>query len=293
MWNSSYASSIKTYWTSYRLASLFFDKTTKEATFLLYAFVREADNIVDNWQHSPEESRARLQEMKSATLKTFQWGDQPSQLINDYVTLCHDYKIPWKRTEAFFDAMIADTKKYRYATYKELQTYMYGSAEVIWLMMCRIIWVEEEWLHYAKLLWEAMQYTNFLRDVKEDYLVHWRIYLPEERLLNFDLNHEVIKKFCTGTPINDSWKKFMAAQIVHCKACYSQANRWITYLEPWWRLPVYLASRLYEAILWRIRKNKYDVFTKDAHTTRREKQQTIMISLIQRRCHQRWKRPPK
>ena len=35
--------------------------------------------------------------------------------------------------------MQSDTKKKRYSTYKELKKYMYGSAEVIGLMMLNII----------------------------------------------------------------------------------------------------------------------------------------------------------
>lgn len=39
---------ITTHGTSYYLASLFFPKTIKQQVFLLYAFVRVADDIVDN-----------------------------------------------------------------------------------------------------------------------------------------------------------------------------------------------------------------------------------------------------
>jgi phytoene/squalene synthetase len=63
---------------------------------------------------------------------------------------------------------------------------MYGSAEVVGLMMCKLIGYESEQeaevFRTACLLGEAMQYTNFLRDIQEDYVEHGRIYMPLERL---------------------------------------------------------------------------------------------------------------
>lgn len=67
--------------------------------------------------------------------------------------------------------MLADTEKNRYDTYAELQEYMYGSAMVVGEMMCYVVRTEDIQmaLPYAKALGEAMQLTNFLRDIREDY----------------------------------------------------------------------------------------------------------------------------
>lgn len=47
--------------------------------------------------------------------------------------------LPSKWIHDFLDAMMMDTHVARYQTYENLQTYMYGSAEVIGLMMCHIV----------------------------------------------------------------------------------------------------------------------------------------------------------
>ena len=70
----------------------------------------------------------------------------------------------------------------RYATYADLEQYMYGSAAVIGLQMLPLL----EPLHpdaetYARKLGEAFQMSNFIRDVAED-LRRGRIYLPQEDL---------------------------------------------------------------------------------------------------------------
>ncbi|MBP6257256.1 squalene/phytoene synthase family protein [Patescibacteria group bacterium] len=48
-----------------------------------------------------------------------------------YIVLAKQYNFERERIEAFFEAMRMDTQIDRYATYEQLQTYMYGSAEVI------------------------------------------------------------------------------------------------------------------------------------------------------------------
>ena len=65
--------------------------------------------------------------------------------------------------------MLQDTHKTHYDTYPDLQHYMYGSAEVVGLMMGCVLGMDEQGVPHAKALGEAMQYTNFLRDVLEDY----------------------------------------------------------------------------------------------------------------------------
>jgi len=47
----------------------------------------------------------------------------------------------------------------------------------------------------AKLLGEAMQYTNMLRDIVEDSVEYDRIYIPEDRLVQHDLNHVLLTQY--------------------------------------------------------------------------------------------------
>lgn len=65
--------------------------------------------------------------------------EQDHLLIADFARLCTQKNISTDRVDAFFDAMLADTNHTPYQTYKELKKYMYGSAEVIGLMMCKLI----------------------------------------------------------------------------------------------------------------------------------------------------------
>ena len=74
-----------------------------------------------------------------------------------------------------------DLVKKDYENLGETLRYIYGSAEVIGLMMVRIMDLDGKALSPARLLGRAMQYINFIRDIRED-LELGRTYLPRDEL---------------------------------------------------------------------------------------------------------------
>ena len=80
---------------------------------------------------------------------------------------------------SFLSSMENDLIKKTYVTLDEVKRYMYGSAEVIGLFMAKIIGLPTESYRYARLLARAMQYINFIRDIKED-IALGRTYLAQE-----------------------------------------------------------------------------------------------------------------
>jgi phytoene synthase len=193
---------ITTHGTSYYLASLFFPKNIKQEVFLLYAFVRVADDIVDN-EH--EGQKEKLQAFIARTQNIFSSSPDENtterdQIIIPFAKLCKDKQIKQEWIESFLSAMKSDCEWKEYKTYTQLQEYMVGSAEVVGLMMCQIIGYpphdQEKTFYHARKLGEAMQYTNFLRDIKEDRVERQRIYIPQDRLTPFGLDQNDIKKYC-------------------------------------------------------------------------------------------------
>jgi phytoene synthase len=104
------------------------------------------------------------------------------------VKLWHEHDIPFRWSEEFFDAMFQDTQVDHYASYEDLQKYMYGSAQVVGLMMCKILRIPPEAYPYACALGEAMQLTNFLRDVREDRCEYKRMYMPRDLLHYYEID---------------------------------------------------------------------------------------------------------
>lgn len=254
---------------SYYFATFFLPKEKKYATQVLYSFFRLPDEIVDNpTLKSIEEIKQKLILWKADWIKSFKNNQSDNIVLKETANIFKKYSIPFEYSEAFLDAMIMDTEKTRYQNYKELENYMYGSAAAVGLMMCYIIGFEDKSaLEYAKNLGYAMQLTNFLRDIREDYEKRNRIYMPIDELSKFNLNEDDIKNH----RISENFIAFMKFQINRARELYDNASKGINLLHKDGRFAVKIAAKLYEAILDKIEQQKYDVFSKRAHTSFIEK----------------------
>lgn len=272
--------------TSYYYATLFFPKEIQEAVMQLYKLVRIPDQIVDeikpgiDYKQHYTRAKTQLEELQQTIIQAIQNNNIQHPTRGETVQLFKQYNIQINYLDDFFKAMIQDCDIHRYDSYIQLQWYMYGSAEVVWLMMCDILKAPKKSLPAARLLWEAMQYTNFLRDIYEDYTEYWRIYMPTNKLQQHNLTHNNIIHFCQTKKINLAFQTFMKEQITHCRQLYTQANEGIFLLPEFAHLPVLLASKLYEAILDKIEYVDYNVFANSARTNKRQKGKVIVHQVI-------------
>lgn len=264
----------KKYGASYYFSTLFFPKKIREATFSLYAFVREADEIVDSHENLTSDQKYSLLENYQQSFFSTEKSDNTS--IELFKLTKSKFLIPSDYISSFIDAMKQDCKKTRYTTYDELRDYMYGSATVVGYMMCHIIGYKEPALIYARKLAEAMQMTNFLRDIREDYEKRDRIYIPNEDLVMHGLTEDDIKNM----RISDNFKKMMAYEISRARKLYKEAEEGIVLLNKDGRFPVRLSSRLYEAILDEIEKSNYDIFAKRQRVSKIKKIIILLRTLI-------------
>ena len=264
---------------SYYFATLFFNKEQRKAVNALYAFFRLPDEMVDN--EPVEKAEILLSDWELEWEACMQGQETNHPVLMAARDVFNNYQIPNSYAQAFLKAMRQDLKKDRYANYEELKGYMYGSAVVVGLMMVYIIgWVEEttfeEVQKPAAALGEAMQLTNFIRDIGEDYRQRGRIYLAQDELAFAKLTDLEIE----GAKLDDAMKAFLKGQIARADALYDEANKGIMLLTKNGRLPVRLASDLYRFILRKIEQNDYDVFTKRARTSLIEKIKTIPYSML-------------
>lgn len=278
------------YGTSYAIATGFFPKETAKKVLLLYSFVRIPDNIVDDQiDHTSLkehyiQAKIKLETLRDERTQAYTNNNRSDPTRGQYIALFQDNDIPFQYSLDFYKAMIDDCTLHRYKTYEQLEWYMYGSASVVGLMMCHIIGFtdpkyEKKAKIYATELGNAMQLTNFLRDVREDYEQLGRIYLPSEILKKYGLSHDDIPHFINetqSTDIMDEIKKTsrtmaMKEMIAHCRTMYAHSLDWLQYLQPEGRKAVTLAALLYESILDKIEVNNYDIFTKSCRTNLKDK----------------------
>jgi 15-cis-phytoene synthase len=253
----------KQHGTSYYLATTFLPRPLREAVFVLYAFVRIPDEIVDN--PSPHtDPKKLLADWKNDWILAYDTKDSTHPILRATSRLFHHYHIPLSVSIEFIDAMIMDLTVARYRTYDDLRAYMRGSAQVVGVMLTYLFgYKNESAFVYAEALGEAMQLTNFLRDVHEDYESRGRIYLPEEDLKEYGVTEDMIRERAP-TP---EWITLMQHEIARARSLYRYADDGIPLLSKQAQRPVRIASRLYEAILDEIELQKYDVFTRRARVS--------------------------
>lgn len=234
---------------TFYLASKFFPEDIRRDVARLYAFVRTADDLVDK---IPQDKQG-FSKLKKETQKAFASSNSGDSLINDFAHLCSEYRIDKKWVDSFLSAMEMDLYKSNYSTYEELEEYMYGSAEVIGLMMARILKLPSKSESSARAQGKAMQLINFIRDIKED-MALGRQYIPDEDLKRFG-----IKKLSSRVNGN-SFSKLVHFELDRYRELQTQAYNGYKYIPRSSRIPIATAASLYGWTAKQIEKDPLIVF---------------------------------
>ncbi len=224
----------------------------------LYAYCRLSDDIVDRSEENAEVSLAvwRRKALAPAPAR----GDLVAVAWAD--TRFH-YQIPQRYAEQLIDGVGRDLCQKRYRTFEEVVTYTYGVASTVGLMSMHIIgFAGEQAIPYAIELGVALQITNILRDIGEDWGAG-RVYLPMDELTAYGLTEADLDR----RQMDDRWCAFMHFQIERNRRLYAEARPGIALLNRDGRFAVGAASELYSAILNDIEENDYDVFSHRAHVS--------------------------
>ena len=249
---------------TYYFSTSLFPEEVRPHVHALYAFMRYADEIVDNpGATTLDEQLAGLQSFEEETLAAMSGEAVANPVLRAFANTVLLRGIGLDLIEAFMRSMKMDTGVFRYPTYEDLEEYTYGSAAVVGLMMCRVIGASDETATpHAEALGVAMQLTNFLRDVREDWS-RGRVYLPLEDLERFGYAEEELGR----DVVDERFVALMRFEISRARGLYRVAGEGMRYIPRGRRYPVVVAGRLYEAILDRIEAQGYDVFAKRAQTS--------------------------
>jgi phytoene synthase len=245
--------------TFYLTSSLLGGKVTKAAR-ALYAFCRVSDDLIDqNANQDLHQLEGRLDEWKRRSLL-----EDP--LPDDFVPLAWadaraKFGIPINYAEQLLEGVAQDLFQTRYQTFDELAHYCYGVASTVGLMTMYLIGFKGlEAIPYAIRLGVALQLTNILRDVGEDWQ-KGRIYLPQDELAEFGLSEADIAR----GQVTEKWRGFMRFQINRTRQLYLEAMPGISLLNRKGRFAIKSSADLYQAILAKIEQNDYDVFKRRAY----------------------------
>ena len=220
----------KTYFNS----SLFFPREVRQDVFVLYGFVRVADNFVD----AVPQQGAAFERFVEAYARSLEGKSSGDLIIDSFVELARRKGFEPEWTDAFLHSMRLDLSKKVHATLAETLEYVYGSAEVIGLYMCRIMGLDPGADAPARMLGRAMQFINFIRDIDEDNGLG-RIYLPISESTLSDLSGEQARTN------SDEFRRFISAQLDRYRGWQQEAEDGYHYIPRRYLIPIKTAGDMY------------------------------------------------
>ena len=168
---------IGAYSTSFNLASCLLPARERRDIRTLYAVVRIADEIVDGTarQAGVDNVRDMLNEYEKQVLAAPRECFHTDPILHAYALTARRCGFNDEHIEAFFASMRRDLVLTRYSQ-AELDSYVYGSAEVIGLLCLDVFLADRQVApdqraqmeDGARRLGAAFQKVNFLRDLAED-----------------------------------------------------------------------------------------------------------------------------
>lgn len=198
----------KEYSTSFSMATSLLEKDKRKAIYAIYGFVRLADEIVDSFNgYDKTFLLSNLNEQLQYALEN---GISNNMVLAAFVDTVIKYNISPKHIEAFMESMKSDLTKAEYTSTEELNTYIYGSADVVGLMCLKVFCNGNQLLYdqlekSAQKLGSAFQKVNFLRDLKDDNNELGRSYFPEITNNKFDKASKLLIEQSIENDFEEAW----------------------------------------------------------------------------------------
>ncbi len=247
---------------SFSFASGLLPTPKRKGVRALYAFCRTTDDLVDRPKADPSLALARWRAHVPAD------GATPEDLVAiAWADTSQRFSVPPGLAQQLIDGVTQDLANHRYPNFESLARYCYGVASTVGLMSMHIIgYQSDQAIPYAVKLGVALQLTNILRDIGEDFRIG-RLYLPLDELIEFGLS----QAFFSRPSVTEPWRQLMRFQIARARRLYAEAWPGIRMLSPDGRFAIQAAAGLYRGILDEIERNDFDVFGRRAYvpTTRR------------------------
>jgi phytoene synthase len=233
-------------------SSLFLPKKIRNDVFILYGFVRKADNLVDTIPQDKEEFYKFRQKYEQA-----QNGIKTRDLVIDsFAELAQRKNFDPKWTDAFLDSMEMDLTKKTYHTLDETLEYVYGAAEVMGLYMVNVLNLDKKIYIYARYLGRSMQCINAIRDIAED-LEFGRSYIPLSDLEQHGLEN-LSYEYTRQHP--ERFTNFIKGQISRYSHWQEMAEKGYKYIPKRYLISVKTVSDMYNWTAEQILKKPFIVY---------------------------------
>ena len=261
-------------------------KPKRNAICAIYAFMRRADDLADDESVPVDKRRARLDAWIAAWRAVSAGGETDDLVFIAVRDATVRYRIPLILLEELVAGVTMDLDSAQseapdtYATFTELYRYCYLVASVVGLVCIRIFGYSDP--RAEKLAEEtgiAFQLTNILRDVAED-AERNRVYLPLEDLKAHGVELEGLLKRQKGSGPAATERAVLKEIGLRAERYYASAQALMPLIDKESRPALGVLVEIYHALLKRMERAGYDVFSRRASVPTAEKLRILAVGMV-------------
>ena len=179
---------------SFAAASRLFDRTTRERVWLLYAWCRRCDDLIDGQDlggalGDQTAVTLRLEQVRAMTTLALKGHDAGDPAFDCLGLVAAETGLTQAMADAVIGGFALDAREWHPRSERDLMRYCWHVAGAVGVMMAVVMGVDpddEATLERACDLGLAFQLANIARDLSEDHAAQ-RCYLPSEWLAEADI----------------------------------------------------------------------------------------------------------
>jgi phytoene synthase len=232
------------YWATRRLPG-----DVRLAVHALYAFVREADEIVDGPGRAadPAVRRAELDRYEQRLHEALAGEPTRDLAVTALVDAGRRHDLPLWELDSYFHSMRIDCAPVRMGSWEELESYMQGSAGAVGRILAVLLGAPADRHDSFASLALAFQLTNFIRDVREDWELD-RVYLP-------GVSAEQIAR----RQPSDGFRRLLEVEVARARELFHEGAAAGDVVAPRVRRGMSMARSVYLSVLDRTERLDFDV----------------------------------
>ncbi|WP_420128467.1 squalene/phytoene synthase family protein [Longimicrobium sp.] len=251
---------------SFRFAARFFPPGEWERVARVYAWCRVTDDLVD-LPNATDDAEEMLDEWVHLTRRAYDGSSTGIELLDRVMAESAAADVPFTYAAELAEGMRMDLRMQRYASMAELRVYTHRVASVVGMWITELSGVHApRVLAKAGEMGHAMQLTNILRDVGEDWR-QGRLYLPADAMERHGVTADAIDAMVRRGVPDPAYRCLVEELLRSAEASYHGAFAAIRELPAGFRRPVAVASYVYRGIHTPIRRAGHDNLSRRAVTS--------------------------
>lgn len=262
---------------SFRFATMLLPAADRARIARVYTWCRFTDDLVDRATGTAAEVDARLDAWFACSRAAYEGRSSGIALVDRVMGEAAELGVPFDYPAALVDGVRSDLHFAPFPDEAALRRYCDRVAGVVGRWLTELHGVHDGWtLDRAAALGHAMQLTNILRDVGEDW-DQGRVYVPLTMLARHGLCAEDIGRLRRGErEVDAAYRALLEELMATAERGYAAAREALPALPRGFRHSVAVAAAVYEGIHDEIRRNGHDNVRRRAATTARRKLELAM-----------------